>query len=191
MTIDSTANPARAPLVRGLWLFAAALILHEAEEWNIAPWFERHFSNNTGIDSHAIWVGLILMSSVFVAWIWISTRFSSTIVVALVALPAVAFVAFGNALQHVAWAILFREYAPGLVTAVVLVIPSVGLVVARSARVHRGLVWYAGVLLAIGTFGAVQTYGWGSELTSSQVSLHHLIMSLTSLLGLGGAEGAI
>ena len=177
-------NLERNRLVWALWLFAAALVVHETEEWNIAPWFERHFVNHTGISPQAVWVGLAFMSAVFVVWIWVSTRFSSAVVMALVALPAVAFVAFGNALQHVAWVLLFGEYAPGVVSAVILVLPAVVLVVARSVQVHQGLAGYAAVLLAVGMVGAFQTYAWGDELASGQVALHHFIMTVASALGL-------
>ena len=67
--ISSDEDDVQPQLVRALWLFAIAIVVHEAEEWNIAPWFDRHFVNHTDISSEAVWLGLALMSSVIVAWI--------------------------------------------------------------------------------------------------------------------------
>ena len=118
-----------------------------------------------------------------------STRFSNLLVVGLVGVPVVAFVGFGNALQHLAWGILFGEYAPGVVTAMLLVLPTAALVVSRSAQVNWGLGAYAGAWIALGIFGAVRTYGWGTELAEVQVALHRLVIALAALLGLPPTTG--
>lgn len=39
----------RLRLVRSLWLVAGAMSVHELEEWNIARWSARNFTNPTGI----------------------------------------------------------------------------------------------------------------------------------------------
>ena len=45
----SEANRKRDLIAKSLWLVAAAMAVHELEEWNIAIWFQRNFSNHTGI----------------------------------------------------------------------------------------------------------------------------------------------
>src|SRR5262245_61382348 len=94
---DRTAR--REGLVHSLWLVATAMALHELEEWNIATWTARNFTNHTGISNQAIWIGLVMITFIFVGWIAAATRLKNPISIGLAAFPAVGLVAFGNAVQ--------------------------------------------------------------------------------------------
>jgi hypothetical protein len=64
---------------------------------------------------------------------------------AWVFLPAIA-VALQNALQHAFWSVYFKQYAPGVITAVVLLIPIGSYVAAWAVRQGYVSVWYAAAL---------------------------------------------
>ena len=92
MTQNGTASESKARLVRSLWLVAGAVAVHELEEWNIASWTARNFTNHTGISDHAIWIGLVFITAVFITWIYVATRLENPLAISVVALPAVALV---------------------------------------------------------------------------------------------------
>lgn len=125
-----------------LWWFVAAFLLHEVEEWNITAFERRNFvdlpATFTKTNGRA-W--LIFICIVAVAWCAVATLPGNPKLAAFVILPAVG-LAMANALQHVFWTIYFRQYAPGVVTAVLLLLP-LGVYVFAMAT-HRGLVplWY-------------------------------------------------
>ena len=136
-------------LVRSLWLATAAMAVHELEEWNIAAWGARNFSNHTGISDYAIWIGLVIITALLVTWIYLATRLKSPLAITLVAFPAIALIAMGNALQHVTWTILFSEYAPGVVSAVLLVIPASSIAMWRMLQVRRWMIFPMGACVAL------------------------------------------
>ena len=158
--------------------------VHEAEEWSIGPWFERNFTNNTGISDEAIWFGLVLMTVTIAVWIFIATRFRNPKLVAVVALPIVAFVALGNALQHIVWTVLFSEYAPGSISSVVLVVPAVALVIYRMHACANWLSVVSALAATVSVYGAWQTFESGNLLLPEQLLLHNWIIDLTARIGM-------
>ena len=125
-----------------LWLFVAAFVLHEVEEWNITAFERRNFVDLPVTFTEAngrAW--LIFVCVIAVTWCAVATLPGNPKLAAFVVLPAVA-LAMANALQHVFWTIYFRQYAPGVVTAVLLLLP-LG-VLAFIIATHRQLVplWY-------------------------------------------------
>jgi hypothetical protein len=183
---SASQDRSRFLLVRSLWLVAAAMVVHELEEWNIAAWGARNFTNHTGISNYAIWIGLFIISAVLVIWIYCATRFESPLAISLIALPAVALVAAGNAFQHVTWTILFSEYAPGVVSAVVLVLPASVLSMWRMFQVSRMLLVPIGACAALWIAASVQIIEAGNVMQPFQVVLQRFFISLTSALGLPG-----
>jgi hypothetical protein len=148
-----------------LWLFLLAFVLHEAEEWNITRFEHRNF---VGLPPAAteksarMWI--VFICAVGLVWCAVATVFGSPTIAAFVFLPAIA-MAMGNALQHVYWSAYFRQYAPGIITAVVLLIPLGTYVIATA--VQRGYVpiWYVAVWGALIGFVLVQTVRAGNTMT--------------------------
>ena len=168
-------------LRRSVWLVAFALVVHELEEWNIAPWFTEHFENAPGIQRPAVWLGLAVVSAVAVLWAWAATRAKSDMVCGVVALPLLAGAA-GNALEHLVWFGLFGAYAPGVVTAAFLVLPATLLFLVKIPKTTPLLVAYAGLGLLL-LFGARATYLAGSHLQDHQVALQTQFILLAQKLG--------
>lgn len=149
-----------------LWLLPLAFALHEAEEWNITRWEHRHFVGmppNATDKSARAWIAFV--SAVGFVWCAVAALPGNPTVAAFVFLPAIAFVLM-NAFQHVYWSLHFRQYAPGVVTAIGLLIPT-GLYVAFRA-VQQGYVpiWYAAVWAVPIVAGLVQTVRAGDRVTA-------------------------
>ncbi len=133
----------RVSLNESLWIFYLFFVIHELEEWNIARFEKRVFAGlpATHNDRNArAWIGVVCM--IGFAWCAAATLPSSPRVAAYIILPAIAFSA-ANALQHVYWSLRFRSVAPGLVSAVVLMLPSTAYL--TFLIISYGLVspWYA------------------------------------------------
>jgi hypothetical protein len=181
-------HDSRSLLVRSLWFVAAAMALHELEEWNIAEWGARNFDNHTGISDYAIWLGLVIITGLFVGWIYAATRLGSPLAISIVALPAVALVAVGNSVQHVTWTIAFAEYAPGVVSAVLLVLPASLLAMWQMVRIERLLLLPIGVCALLWVMAVNQVIETGRTLQPFQLVLHHLLIGLATELGLPGVN---
>jgi len=180
----------RSRLVRSLWLVAGAITVHELEEWNVAAWSARNFTNHTGVSAEAMWVGLVVITCLFVGWIAAAARLRNPIAIGLVALPAVGLVALGNAIQHVAWTLLFGEYAPGVASAVLLVVPTSCLALWRTLSLSRLFALPILICAALWVGAATQIVHAGRVLQPFQVLLQRLCITLATALGLPGTTGA-
>lgn len=166
-----------------LWLFVAAFVLHEVEEWNITAFERRNFvdlpATFTKTNGRA-W--LIFICVIAVAWCGVATLPGNPKLAAFVLLPAVG-MAVANALQHVFWTIYFRQYAPGVVTAVVLLLP-LGVYVFVTAT-HRQFVplWYV-IGLAIAAAAVVGHTVWnGRRPTAPMLGIYALGGRLARSMG--------
>lgn len=168
-------------LRRTVWLGAFALVIHEFEEWNIAPWFTEHFENAPGIQPPAVWLGLVVVSAFALAWAWAATRAKSDVVCAAAALLLFV-VAAGNALEHLVWLVLVGAYAPGVLTASLLVLPATCLFVLRIPRTIPLLAACTGLGVLL-LFGAAETYLAGPHLQDHQVALQTRFILLAQTLG--------
>jgi hypothetical protein len=148
-----------------LWLFLLVFVLHEAEEWNITRFEHRNF---VGLPSAAtaksarMWI--VFICAVGLIWCAVATVSGSPTIAAWVFLPAVI-VALGNALQHVYWSAYFRQYAPGVITAVVLLIPLGTYVIATALRKGYVPMWYVAVWGVFIGLVLVQTVRAGNTMT--------------------------
>jgi hypothetical protein len=167
------------------------MAVHEFEEWNIARWSARNFTNHTGISDPAIWLGLVLVTTVFVSWIYCATRFRSPTAISVVALPAVALVAVGDAIQHVTWTLLFSEYAPGVVSAVLFVIPASIIAMGRTIQVRRLFAVPIGACAVLWATASVQIIQAGRSMQPFQIVLQRFCIALANALGLPGATGSV
>ena len=148
-----------------LWLFFFVFVAHELEEWNIDRFEHQYF---TGLPPAAtdrsarMWIACVVLIGLL--WVTAATLPASPASAAWIFLPAIA-ILIQNALQHVYWSLYFRRYAPGVVTALILIIP-IGLYIMITA-VQRGYVpaWYAAIWAVLIAAGLVQTVIAGSRMT--------------------------
>ena len=186
MSSEPSREAERSALVRSLWWVAAAMTVHEAEEWNIAEWQQRNFVDHTGIPNEAIWLGLVVITALYLLWILLATRLRSPIAIAAVALPAVALVAVGNSVQHITWTFLFAEYAPGVLTAALLVIPTSVVAMWRMVEVDRRFAIPLLACAALWVAASAQIVSAGRMLQPFQHQLQAVVMSLYTALGSPG-----
>jgi hypothetical protein len=149
-----------------LWLLVAAFVLHEAEEWRITAFETRNFVGLTPTvttENGRAW--LVFICGVAAAWCAAATLPGSPRFAAIVFLPAVG-LALANALQHVFWTIYFRQYAPGVVTAALLLLPLSIYVFARATLQELVPLWYlAAVALSMAVIVA-HTVRSGKRMTA-------------------------
>lgn len=134
-----------------LWLLVLAFVLHELEEWNITAWEYRNFVEipaEVTKENGRAW--LLFICAVAPVWCGAATLFGDPRLAAFVFLPAVG-LALANALQHVFWSMLFRQYAPGVISAVSLLLPLGIYALTRATLEGLAPLWYVlgiGVLIA-------------------------------------------
>ncbi len=112
-------------------------------------------------------------------WCAVATLPGSPTIAAWVILPAVA-IMLQNALQHVYWSFYFRQYAPGVITSVLLLIPIGCYVAARAVQQGYAPIWYAAVWAVLPVLGLAQTVKAGNKMTP-------LIRAINNI-GIGLAE---
>jgi Protein of unknown function with HXXEE motif len=169
-------------LRRLLWLLPAAFALHEAEEWNLASWFPLHFTPRTEASDAGVRTLLVAFSLGAFLLTGFAARLSTLRATLNVLLPFFVVVAVGNALTHVFWWLYFGAYAPGVVTAALLVTPATLWVSLRA--VQAGLVSRAwlGVLYLLAGLTLVPIVRAGATLTPGQLALHRLAARLGAWL---------
>ena len=94
-------------------------------------------------------------------------------VAAFVFLPAIALVLL-NAFQHVYWLLYFRQYAPGIVTSIVLLIPTGFYLAARAVQQGYVPIWYVAVWAVPVVVGLVQTVRAGNQVTPLVRAVYNL-----------------
>jgi hypothetical protein len=75
-------------------------------------------------------------------WTLLATLSSNPRFTAFAIFPFFTFFAFANALQHIYFVYYFRSYNPGVVTAVILVIPSMLYMTLRALQANLIPWWY-------------------------------------------------
>lgn len=165
-----------------MWLLPAAFALHEAEEWNIASWFRLHFTPRTEISDAGVRTLLVAFSLGAFLLTWLASRLPTLRGTLNVVLPFYVVVAVGNAMVHVFWWVSFGSYAPGVVTAALLVTPATLWVTLRALR--EGLVSgaWVGVLYLLAALPLVSVARAGATLTPGQLALHRLAARLGAWL---------
>jgi len=171
-----------------LWLLAVALALHEAEEWNIYGWYERNYVKMPASRTKStIRFFLVFLSILGFVWVGVAVCWGSPVIAAWIILPLVGLIA-QNVLQHVYWQIRFKEYAPGLLTAIVLLAPlSYGIINASIVEASVP-VWYL-IIIGVGIIpGLVDTVRAGNRLTRGILGIHSFSLRGMKLLGLSEME---
>ena len=148
-----------------IWLFFLVFVIHEFEEWNIDQFEHRMFvglSPAATDRSARMWIGFVVLAGLI--WCSVATLSGNPVTAAWIILPAIALM-LQNALQHVYWTFYFRQYAPGVVTASLLMIPVGGYVIAMSISQGYMPLWYVAIWAAVVILGLIQTVRAGNKMT--------------------------
>lgn len=164
-----------------LWVFVFVFAVHEVEEWNILKWYQRNYVDlppSTNKATRAWIVFVILVGSV---WCAVATLPGDPVIAAYVLLPAIAIV-MQNAIRHVYWQYYFKQYAPGIITAILCLIP-LGIFLFIIAVWHKLVpIWYVGILSLLIIPGLVQTVKAKNRMTPQIRAIHNLGIKLAELL---------
>ncbi len=167
--------------VVAMWVFLAATVLHELEEWNINAFERRHFSGVPEYATTRSGRGVIAIISLAALLVGLLATLAGELTAAWIFLPVVAFMTT-NACQHVYWSIRFRHYAPGVATALALILPLGAFLVVRA--LSAGLVepWYVAALAGVSVAVWAQTVREGGEMSSSVRSAYRIASWVTDRL---------
>lgn len=169
-----------------IWLLPVALILHEAEEWNILRWEQRNFVNLPAKTNVGVRTFLVVFTLFGFLWTALAALTNNPTIAAFVFLPFAAG-AFLNALQHLFYTMYFRQYAPGVITSVVLYLPIVGYLTARAIEEHLVPVAYVVALMFLTLLGLIQTMKAGHTVTKPFQAISHIGTALSKWLHLSDA----
>ena len=169
------------PFLVAIWLVPIALVFHEAEEWNILGWERRNFVNVPAKTNGSVRTFLVVFTLFGFLWTSLAALPNNPKIAAFVVLPFAAGACL-NALQHMFYTLYFREYAPGLVTAVVLYLPIVGYLTARAIAQGLVPVGYVVVLVLLIILGLIQTIKAGNTFTSAFRAISHIGVALAKVL---------
>lgn len=169
------------PFPAVIWLLPFALALHEAEEWNILRWEQRNFTNLPAKTHAGVRTFLVFFTLFGFLWTALTTLPSDPTVTAFAFLPFAAG-AFLNALQHIFYTTYFKQYAPGVITSVVLYLPIVSYLTARAIQENLVPVAYVVALGILAVLGLIQTIRAGNTLIPAFRAFSHIGMVLSKWL---------
>ncbi|MEY3233842.1 HXXEE domain-containing protein [Aquidulcibacter sp.] len=142
----------RLPFSTALLLAPLVYAIHHAEEHlflNFRAWRLKYFPDNNALSTEAILAILVSFGLVYII-LHVSVR---TKVSAWMALTFLMATQVHNAIFHLGATIAFRDFSPGLITAILLYLP-VNLLIARSALQEEwvsprqlGVIFIAGGIL--------------------------------------------
>ena len=164
-----------------MWFFPVAYALHEAEEWNIMRWYARNYKNLPPATDRTARTWIVFSSVAGFVWFLFAALPASSEIAAWLVLPAIALV-IQNALQHIYWLFHFRQYAPGVVTSVMLLVPIGGYLVFGAVQQRYVPVWYVALWGGLMVPGLVQTVRAGNEMTAPVRAIHHWGIRLSKLI---------
>jgi hypothetical protein len=95
-----SARVAAIPFRRLVWLLPLTFAVHEAEEWNIIPWYQAQFTNPPNTSDIAVYTWLVGISIVGFLWTTVACLLRTPTATARMALPFFVVLVFSNALQH-------------------------------------------------------------------------------------------
>ena len=169
---------ASIPFRRLVWLVPFAFAFHEAEEWNIMPWWAENFTDATVVPDVALRTWLVFVTLLGFLWTGIACLLPTARATALMVLPFFILVVLANALQHVYWQFAFDGYAPAFLSSALLNIPAVLLVSWHGIRNRLVGPIFVGVLYAALVPTLVLTIRAGD----TEPPLFHEILSFSAWL---------
>jgi len=120
-------------------------------------WYKKHFrefpENKTNTSTRFF---LIFISVICFIWTGLASLSQDNGIAAIILLPFIVIV-IQNVIQHIYWNYLFREYAPGIISSVFLLLP-ISIVIVIKAYIEGFLpLWYLLLLLVLMVPGIIQT----------------------------------
>jgi hypothetical protein len=167
--------------LKAMWLFPVAFAIHEAEEWNIMKWYYRNYTNLPPSSNRGARTWIIFVSLIGFIWCGIAVLSGNPTVAAFVFLPAIAF-AIQNSFQHIIWTFYFKQYAPGIITSIFLLIPIGSYLIIRAIQHGYVPIWYATIWSVFIVIGLVQTIRAGNQMTPPIRAIHHLGNKLSDMI---------
>lgn len=167
--------------ITALWLFMLMFILHELEEWNIVRWYYRHYVDLPPITARSTRTWILFIIAVGILWCLLATLPSDPSFAAYVLFPAIA-ITLQNALQHLWWQFSFEGYAPGIVTALLLLIPAGCGLTIWIIREDYAAPWYILLCFLVMLPGLTQTVRAGNRMTTFIRGINLLGIRLAKLL---------
>lgn len=171
----------RMSFLTGIWLLPFAAAVHEAEEWNILRWEQRNFANLPAKTNASVRTFLVFFTLFGFLWTALAALPNNPKIAAFVLLPF-AWGAFLNALQHLFYTIYFRQYAPGVITSVVLYLPISGYLTIRAIQENLVPAAYVVVLVALTILGLIQTMKAGNTFIPAFRTFSRFGMALSKWL---------
>lgn len=136
------------PFRRIVWLVPITFAVHEAEEWNIMQWWVAQFSNATVVSDVALRTFLVGITAAAFLWTAIASLLPAVRATAYMVLPVFVIGILGNSLQHIYWQLVFQGYAPGFLSSMLLIIPSILLVSWHALRNQLVGLRFLGIIYA-------------------------------------------
>jgi hypothetical protein len=172
----------RLPFRKVIWILPIFWAFHEAEEWNIISWYQRHFVNPPEMTPWSVLTLLVCSALASFIWTFIASLFRNLKVTAGILLFFFIPMAFMNAIQHILWAIMFHSYSPGVLSSVILIIPAVIYITWRV--LEEGLLpkWYIIILYLWAVPRVIETIIYGNEVMPMLEKLHYFGNWLAKLL---------
>lgn len=122
--IDYIIGSPPSDFLNAVWFIAVAWAIHEFEEWNIVKWEQQNFEGSPPMTNRGARIWMIIMIILVFAFAAAAYIPGNPTIAAYVFIPVTAFL-FQNAVQHIYWSIRFKNYAPGAMTALFLLLPLV------------------------------------------------------------------
>ncbi len=119
---------------RIVWLVPVAFVFHEAEEWNVMPWYVAQFSPVTIASDLALRTWLVAITIIAFLWTAIACLLPTVRATAYMVLPFFVLALLFNALQHIYWQFAFPGYAPAFLSCALLNVPAILLVSWHALR---------------------------------------------------------
>jgi VanZ family protein len=124
------------PFQKTQWLFPIAVSLHSSEEAVCMPKWVAVHSRQLPIHPGAtkIWFGLLLLTLAAFAVTYLSARKGKRSVWAYLLFGYAAAMLVNVLVPHIPATLVFREYTPGVVTALLLNLPIIGILLFQAVR---------------------------------------------------------
>lgn len=170
-----------------IWLFPVTLSVHVVEELSgLVNWYQRNF---TGLPLKVdVSIPTFLVVSTFFVFLLTAATaaLGSPHLAAWLLLPLAAAV-FWNALQHIYHALYFKQYVPGAISSILLLIPEISYLSIRAVGDRLVPLWFISGLTSLILLGLILVVAAGKKLTTEFHIFHQIGLFLSRLLHQGAS----
>ncbi len=180
--LDTVKN---APFSVLVWFLPFALMLHELEEWNIMAWYQEQFHNPPSTFDYVAQTFLVSISIFGFVFTGFVRLFDSQRMLALITLAVFSPILLGNAMQHIYWSFAFKAYAPGVISSVLLSIPTFLFLSWHAVTSRLTPLFYLCLLYLFSFYILYSTILSGRTVLGGLESIHRFSAWLAQTLGIG------